>query len=637
MGKNRKKWYLLIVLALCMGLFLCALVLPSARDTSAVRARGGVLDLSKWDGKTMLALSGGWSFYWNKLLTEQDLRSNPAPDLIAQVPSVWNGYVIHGKQAGGSGYATYRLHVTGVKAGETFSMRVPPLLTAYALYVNGQLLASSGKSASSQDGYAPQYRIQTFSFTPKSDTFDIIVHVSNFVYARGGMCYTFYFAVPAQMESMNQTIFARDIFVCGSLLLISFYALFLFCLRRDKGELLLCIIGLLLLGRTLIDGNYLINALFPTIWFRGVIWIDYMTLYWLPGLCIWLAQCIFAATFPPKITRACLLYAAGMTAVTLVLPFSVFTQLIYPAEAVALLAGIYVIFKLIAIMASSRMSLETSLLFAGAISITCCVMHDVLYENNVLRMGYLEFSPAGFLVMCVLLGCVLGLRYDRQRRAYEQTLLELNASNERERKMELRFLKSQIRPHFINNALNAIISVSRTDTKQARKLMVAFSRYLRNCYDVADLDDKISIQQELSFVESYVSLQQARFPDTLRVRFDIDKVSVRIPPLTLQPLVENAIVHGCREIKGAWEILVYAKADGCQVKIGVKDNGKGIDPIRAVSLLTNGRPTKCVGIYNINQRLRKIYRTQLHIEHPPEGGAEIYFLIPRTAPDSALE
>lgn len=626
MRKKMQEICPLLVLGLCLGALLYFHIASPAGAGADTPIKNGKLALSGWDGSSILSLSGNWDFYWNRFLNEADLAKNPLPDYEAPVPSVWNGYVIHGKSLGGTGYATYRLHVTGAKAGQPLSMRVLPFLTAYDLYIGQQEVASSGAVSTSPGGYFPQYRVQTFVFTPQSSEFDIILHVANFVYARGGACYTIYFSSPTAIHHLTQSIFAKDILMMGCLLIILLFTLFLFYLRRDKTLLLLSALCLLMFGRTLIDGEYFINLFFPGIWFAGIIWIDYITLYWIPALFLWLSRCIFPKYFHKKSVQIALAYSVGMTALTLVLPMPILTQLIYAAEAAVMVTGIYHILEVVRILKNREP--EAGFIFAGTLAVTVCALYDVLYENNIIRYGYMEYSPFGFLILIALFGCILGIRYDRKHKENRRMLLELRAASERERKMELQFLKSQIRPHFINNALNTVISVSRTDTEKARGLLVAFSKYLRSCYDMISLDDHIPIEHELSLVRSYVLLQQARFRDTLRVRYDIDPVAVKIPPLTLQPLVENAIVHGVRGIEGMWDVLVYVKKSGEHIRIGVQDNGKGFDPMRIDALLWHERTLDCVGIYNVNQRVKRMYHTQLCIENRPEGGANVFFWAP---------
>jgi len=622
--KKKKVFPILIVLTLACLSVLLWLIIDSPIPSQP--AREGVLDLSDWNGETMM-LSGQWDFYWNKFLDKNELRQNPEPDLKAEFPSVWNKFVVNGREVGGMGFATYRLHMTGVKAGAPLALRVIPFSTAYELYIDDTLTASSGKVSTSADGFVPQYTIQTVSFTPDRDEFDIILHVSNFIYARGGAWYAIYFGNPENITRISQDISSRDYFVMICLLLLSAASMFLFFLRRDKGYLLFISLCLVFLLRTIIDGSYLVNLILPSVGFRTVICIDYISLYWLPVFCVALFRYIYPENLSLMYLKLLIVYAVVITILTLALPVRIFTEFIYLAELIAAVTCIYGVMKML--LLTLKRNREAYFIFTGGSALTLCVFRDLLCENNLIVAGYVEMSPMGFLALAIFLQCMFWVRYDRRTKENERMLLELNKADERERKLELQFLKSQIRPHFINNALNAIISISRTDADKSRKLLIEFSKYLQNLYSVQNLEDKVPIENELSFVRSYVALEQARFSDFLHIEYDIDNIFLMVPPLTLQPLVENAIVHGIKGKDGAGHVLIYIKDCGDFAKVGVSDDGVGIEPEHAAALLSDEHNGTGVGIYNINRRMKRLYNTGLHIESRPGGGTDAYIFIPK--------
>jgi len=626
MLQGKKRAIFIIIMMVLAG---CAVLawLSIESKTENIPAVDGAADLSHWNGESALLLSGEWDFYWGKFLNESELSQNTTPDLKAAVPSVWNSFKVNGKKLGGYGYATYRLHVTGVEAGTPLAMRIIPFSTAYNMYIDNELVASSGTVSTSADGFEPQYQIETVTFTSEQSEFDIILHVANFTYARGGAWYTIYFGNPQEITHISQVIFARDFFAISCLMLVCVYSIFLFLLMRDKGYLMFIGLCIAFILRTSIDGNYLIYFLLPSISFRAIICIDYITLYWLPGFCVWLYHYIYPDNMSRRFLKFLLIYASVITVITLALPIHIFTNFIYISELVAAVTCVYGISEMLLLALNRKW--EVFFMFAGGSVLTMCVFHDLLCENNLLKTGYVEWSSMGFLVHAILLQCMFWVRYDRSNKANTKMLIELNRADERERKLELQFLKSQIRPHFINNALNAIISIARTDAEKARKLLVEFSKYLQNCYSVQNLDDKVPIENELSFVRAYVALEQARFPDSLHVEYDINDMFLQLPSLTLQPLVENAIIHGIKGKSGDGHVLIYVKDYGDFIKVGVSDDGVGIHPERVADLLSVEHNGTGVGIYNINRRMKRLYNTGLQLEHRPEGGTNAYIIIPK--------
>nr|BFF18267.1 hypothetical protein GCM10025730_17880 [Promicromonospora thailandica] len=142
--------------------------------------------------------------------------------------------------------------------------------------------------------------------------------------------------------------------------------------------------------------------------------------------------------------------------------------------------------------------------------------------------------------------------------------LEL-AEADRERKLaadaRLDALRAQINPHFLFNILNTIASKSRTDPDEARQLLLRLSDFFR--YAVRQEGQLAEFAQEYFFVRTYLSLEQARFGDRLRVRYDVDPqvLTAHVPVLTIQPLVENAVKHGLAAKVEGGTVTLRARVD----------------------------------------------------------------------------
>ncbi|HGM5166078.1 TPA: LytS/YhcK type 5TM receptor domain-containing protein [Serratia marcescens] len=192
-------------------------------------------------------------------------------------------------------------------------------------------------------------------------------------------------------------------------------------------------------------------------------------------------------------------------------------------------------------------------------------------------------------------------------------------------KAEMRALQSKINPHFLFNALNAISSSIRLNPDTARQLIINLSRYLR--YNLELNDELIDIRKELHQIQDYIAIEQARFGAKLTVIYDIDDdVSVRIPSLLIQPLVENAIVHGIQPCKGKGVVVIAVKDQGDRVKISVKDTGYGINQETIDRVARNEMPGHNIGLLNVHHRVSLLYGEGLHIRRL-EPGTEIAFYI----------
>ena len=135
-------------------------------------------------------------------------------------------------------------------------------------------------------------------------------------------------------------------------------------------------------------------------------------------------------------------------------------------------------------------------------------------------------------------------------------------------------LQAQMEPHFVFNALNTIAAFIRTEPERARRLVLAFADHLRS--RLARPGEFITLEEELRHVRSYLELEQARFGAQLEVTIDAapDALAVRLPPLLVQPLVENAIKHG--KTDRPLHLLVRARVRRGRLRVTVRDDGRGI-------------------------------------------------------------
>ncbi|HEJ9094619.1 TPA: sensor histidine kinase [Serratia odorifera] len=192
-------------------------------------------------------------------------------------------------------------------------------------------------------------------------------------------------------------------------------------------------------------------------------------------------------------------------------------------------------------------------------------------------------------------------------------------------KAEMRALQSKINPHFLFNALNAISSSIRINPDIARQLIINLSRYLR--YNLELSDELIDIRKELHQIQDYIAIEQARFGSKLTVIYDVDDdIAVRIPSLLIQPLVENAIVHGIQPCKGKGVVVIAVKDLADRVRISVKDTGNGISQEVIDRVARNEMPGHNIGLLNVHHRVSLLYGAGLQIRRL-EPGTEISFVI----------
>lgn len=197
-------------------------------------------------------------------------------------------------------------------------------------------------------------------------------------------------------------------------------------------------------------------------------------------------------------------------------------------------------------------------------------------------------------------------RERRARYAARAALAELEASRDRAARAKLGFLRAQISPHFIHNAITAIASYVRSDPERARDLLTDFAEFIRGSFRDQEY---VTLAEELRFVGVYLELERARFGDRLEVRLRVapEVLSVEVPALVLQPLVENAVRHGLGEFDALVRLEIAAAEAGGEAVLTVTDDGGGADPRVVSDALAGERTGRSVGLRNVDERLRAIY------------------------------
>ncbi|HET9072415.1 MAG TPA: histidine kinase [Acidimicrobiales bacterium] len=211
-------------------------------------------------------------------------------------------------------------------------------------------------------------------------------------------------------------------------------------------------------------------------------------------------------------------------------------------------------------------------------------------------------------------------------------LAELDRSKERATRAELRFLRAQISPHFVYNALTAIESYVRSDPDRARELLVAFADFTR--YSFAPFRQTTTIADELRLVDLYLDLARARFGDRFSVQLRVapEVLSVRVPSLILQPVVENALRHGL-EPNGHGTLSISVEDADAEAVLSVDDDGVGVEPARMRHLLDGTSGEEGVGLHNVDERLRAVFGEGhgLVVETGKGAGTRVTMRIPKSS------
>ncbi len=209
-------------------------------------------------------------------------------------------------------------------------------------------------------------------------------------------------------------------------------------------------------------------------------------------------------------------------------------------------------------------------------------------------------------------------------------LSKLDYQSELLAKAELKALQAQINPHFLFNAINTIVSLIRTQPDNARRLLIHLGNYFRK--NLQQNTEEVNIHKEIEHINSYVEIEKARFGDNLKIIYDISEdVDCLLPPLLLQPIVENAIKHGVLEKIEGGTVEILAIDNDNETKIMVKDDGVGMSKELIESLLLGKIESDSIGLINVNNRLKNKYGEKygLDIESEKDKGTTVTIRIPK--------
>ncbi len=187
----------------------------------------------------------------------------------------------------------------------------------------------------------------------------------------------------------------------------------------------------------------------------------------------------------------------------------------------------------------------------------------------------------------------------------------------------IRIMMSQIQPHFLFNTLSTIQALTETDPERASLVIEEFAMYLRQNINSLNQESLIPVNKELEHTRIYSDIEQVRFP-SIRIEYDIEDEDFSIPPLTIQPMVENAIRHGVRGKKQGWVSVSTWLEEDAHV-ISIRDNGKGFDVDRMIEDTLKGDH---IGVKNVRDRIIDMTGGTFKIESVIDEGTSVTMRIP---------
>lgn len=437
--------------------------------------------------------------------------------------------------------------------------------------------------------------------------------VSNFHYARGGFWYSMSLGSVKGILNLHDSIIGKEIFLIGVLLIVS---LFYFCMYIWQNELkyalyfaVLCIFMIFTIDMV---GQFFILRFLPGLSFNFIIFLWYMSIN---GVLVFLTLFIhelFKSKVSSLITKAFITISIIGQLITIFTTPVIYTRFGYLCnyfEALGILCTVIIV--AVGIKKGCK---------GGWLNITAMIIllityiHDTLYQTNIIRSDFGEIFFLGLFLFIFIQMVIQGQR--------------IKMFHEHKIAAELSFLQAQIKPHFLYNVMNTFVSLSRYDIEKARNLLINFSNYLRRSFDFKDISQYVPLENEIEFARVYAEIEKARFEERVEISFDVpEDLKIWVPTLILQPLIENAILHGILQRPEGGQVELSIKRKDKMLNFRLKDNGIGMDEKKRFEVL-NQESGNGVGILNIHNRLKRLYGKGLAIKSYPRIGTEITWSVP---------
>lgn len=209
-----------------------------------------------------------------------------------------------------------------------------------------------------------------------------------------------------------------------------------------------------------------------------------------------------------------------------------------------------------------------------------------------------------FPVCIIIYGVLMIINIQRYQIWQYNRIQELLTLEKKSKSMQTKILLGQIKPHLIYNTLTSIQGLCYSDPKRASKLIVHFSNYLRGNIDFMDSTELIPLKKELGHIENFIYIQKERFGDAIQYKSEVTYDDFCIPPLTLQPLIENAIKYGIRQTSTGGMVSLKIDRSEDTIRIRIYNDGPGFDP----ETLTDTH-----SLHNIRSRLKSLLDAEMTI------------------------
>lgn len=612
-----------IVLTLFSAFFLPFLsqFFPDTFNEVTLTEKGADLSEYNLSGGKEIYLTGAWEFFWDKHIISDNNRNIPA-DMYVEVPSSWTTYDFSEVLTSTGGKASYRTYLKNINSSTPIIVSVPNLSGLCRVFINGECVFSSRTLPKGNYSVNNAVRYsEPFTLSKSRDTiYEVVVEVEC-SYSSGLTSIPVLTTYSEYQAGQSSSLAVRYLFI-GVTVFFALSTLLLGIMRKRLGsQFWLIVLCVAFIFRMLIsnDGYIASYTLFGNLDYEFMTSLIYVSTY-----IIKLSMLMYiSAVLDLKIHYSTLAVISALFLICAFVPYSFYdyiyiTNAYIRLQAIAYLVDAVIIFKISEAVINKK---KTSVIHLIAYCITAAtIVIDNYYMNGYISDNVSMVMPFGCIVF---ISCMVFIHTINTVKLYQQAKKSAELSKELS-ELNMTLMLSQIQPHFLYNALNTIKYLIKKDPKTAEGVVVKFSNYLRANMDSLTQKEPIPFTKEIEHVKNYTAIESLRFGERLNVIYDIQFDDFNIPPLTIQPIVENSIKHGVNQRPEGGFVKITSYKDGKNAVITIEDNGVGFDVTKKPA--EDGRSH--VGIKNIKQRLSQMLNATVKTTSILNEGTKTVITIP---------
>lgn len=582
-----------------------------------------VFDLSRvdFDSGKRAVLNGQWEFYYNTFIVSDGLEQVP-PTAYLDVPKSWSSVIEKPGAFESGGYASYKCKLVNPEANSYLIAYIPNIASAYRIFINGTLVTSSGDLAKNiQDNWSTASHDSLPFLLEKDGEYELVVEIG--ANKNSGIYMPVLLANYITENRYENAILALRYVLCGIVLFcLIFFIVLKYSVNRELYSLWLPILSFFLLLRMLgTNESYIVmQPVFANMSFEDMGIFTFISTFIIKLISlIYITKCL-KINVKDNVFVAFSVIFLGIAIGLNYLPNSIFDTYYYLIlQLLSFIIDIFIVNRLCIEISRKR---EYALLYLLSYAFVMIgILVDVLYSSGIILFPCSMFMPVCFAAF-VFITAIIHARRIRKMHDYAIESKQLEWELER---ANTSIMLSQIKPHFLYNALNTIKSLIRRDPEKAENAVIDFSLYLRGNMDSLTQVDPIPISEELDHVKKYCNIEQLRFSDKLEIFYEIDCNDFYVPTLSVQPIVENAIKHGVTKRAEGGSVTISTYDDEENYYICVEDDGIGFD----VNSAHKDTSRSHVGIDNITERFKNIMSAEVDISSEIGKGTKVTVKLPK--------